>query len=253
MLAARSGQRSRPSCWPSRSRSAPHQQPLAAGLGRGAPVRRARRRRARAWGRAAARRARPRRCRRPCSDGPCRRVANCCSSRVLADPHLPQRAVAAQRHRHHLVDEVLERPGRPVDVTIDREGGVVDPLRRVQAQRDRRELLAVARRAPEPQLDVIAQLGEARQRPVGGRREDRDPADVHVRGGRLHREERRVERRQARAAHLASASRASRSERRAARRARRPARRGARAAAPARAIGRRPHSAASANSTSRSK
>jgi hypothetical protein len=30
---------------------------------------------------------------------------------VLADPHLPQRAVAAQRHRHHLVGKLVERAG----------------------------------------------------------------------------------------------------------------------------------------------
>ena len=124
-------------------------------------------------------------------------------ARVLADPHLPERAVTTQRYRHHLVDQAVERTWRPVDVPIDREGGVVDPLGRVQAERDRRELLAVARRAADAQLDVVAQLREARQPPLGGRREQRDPAHVHVRGRRLDREEGGIERRQPWARHLA--------------------------------------------------
>src|ERR1700733_233979 len=33
---------------------------------------------------------------------------------VLTDPHLPERAVAPQRHRHPLIGEIVERAGCPV-------------------------------------------------------------------------------------------------------------------------------------------
>jgi hypothetical protein len=80
-------------------------------------------------------------------------------------------------------------------VTVDGERRIVDPLRRVQAERDACELLAVARRAIEPPLDVIAQLREARKLALRGSFKRRGPADVHVRSRRLHGEKRRVERR----------------------------------------------------------
>ena len=71
---------------------------------------------------------------------------------VLADPHLPKRAVATQRYRHHLVDQTVERARCPVDVPIDREGGIVDPLGGVEAERHRCQLLPVAWSAVDPQL-----------------------------------------------------------------------------------------------------
>ena len=54
---------------------------------------------------------------------------------------------------------------RPVDVALDRERRIVDPLGRAQAERHRGELLAISRRARESAADVISQLGEARHRP----------------------------------------------------------------------------------------
>src|SRR5271166_1478205 len=168
---------------------------------------------------------------------------------VLADPHLPQRTIATQWNRHHLIDEVVERARRPVHVPIDRERGIVDPLGRVQAQWDGRELLAVARRATEARLDVIAQLLETRQPTLVGRRECRDPAYVHVRAWRLHSEERRIERRKPHARHFASTNRGRSSGVRTTRvndGVRRPV-------ALARDIRRWPHSAATANWISRSK
>ena len=83
---------------------------------------------------------------------------------LLANPHLPQRTVATQRRRHHLVDQASERTGRPVQMTVDRERLVVHPLGRVQPERHRRELLAVARRARQASRDVLAQLEEIWQR-----------------------------------------------------------------------------------------
>ena len=85
--------------------------------------------------------------------------------RVLANPQLPQGTVAAQRRRHHLVDQAGERTGGPVEMPVDRERLVVHPLRRVQPEWDRRELLTVARCACQPSLDVIAQLAEVRKMP----------------------------------------------------------------------------------------
>jgi len=85
--------------------------------------------------------------------------------RVLASPQLPQWTVAAQRRRHHLVYQAGKRTWRLVEVTVDRERLVVDPLGGGQPERYRRELLALARRARQPSLDVIAQLVEAGQLP----------------------------------------------------------------------------------------
>jgi len=78
--------------------------------------------------------------------------------RVLADPHLPQRAVAAQRRRHHLLDEIAKRTGRTVDVTIDGEGAIVGPLGlrgRIDGLAERVSEVPLALRPP------VARLGRA--------------------------------------------------------------------------------------------
>jgi hypothetical protein len=80
------------------------------------------------------------------------------------------------------------------EVTVDREALIVDPLRCVYAERDGRELLAVARRPRQPPLDVIPQLREARQPAFAARGEGRDPADMHVRARALHGQERGIQR-----------------------------------------------------------
>ena len=79
---------------------------------------------------------------------------------------------------------------------------VVDPDRVVNLERHRRETLTVARRAPEPAADVLPQLAEVGTRPVLRRREERDPADVHVRGRGLDTKKRRIKRRQAGSGHF---------------------------------------------------
>src|SRR5438874_2230042 len=110
-------------------------------------------------------------------------------------------AVAPQWHGHDFIDEPRQRTFCLEHVAIDGEAVIVDPLGSVQAEGDWRELLAIARGAGEAAPDVITQLLERREAAVSRWREDGNPADVHVRGGRLNRQERRVETRQTRAAH----------------------------------------------------
>src|SRR5947208_3129467 len=117
------------------------------------------------------------------------------------DPELPQWTVAPQWHGHDFIDEPRQRTFCLEHVAIDGEAVIVDPLGSVQAEGDWRELLAIARGAGEAAPDVITQLLERREAAVSRWREDGNPADVHVRGGRLNRQERRVETRQTRAAH----------------------------------------------------
>ena len=92
-------------------------------------------------------------------------------ARVLAYPHLPQRTVAAQWRGHHFVDQAREGAGGAVEVPVDREPLVIDPLRGGEPERHRRELLTVARGARDAPADVLAQLLEARQPTAGWRRE----------------------------------------------------------------------------------
>jgi hypothetical protein len=114
---------------------------------------------------------------------------------LVGDRHLPKRPAAVERRRHHPIDDVREAGlARVPDMARDVEAVVVDPERVVQAEWNRLDLLAVARGAREPARDVIAHLDEPRRRSVGGWREQRDPAHVHVGGRRLHLEEGGVKR-----------------------------------------------------------
>jgi len=100
---------------------------------------------------------------------------------LVGDPHLPQRTLALQRHRHHGVDDRVEVAGAGVhQVAVDVEVGVIHPRRLADAEGDRRQTLAIARRAADPRGDVVAQLIEIRARAVRRRFEDRGPADVHM-------------------------------------------------------------------------
>jgi hypothetical protein len=112
--------------------------------------------------------------------------------RVAGDPHLPQRPVARQRRGEHLVHDVTVGH---VEVAGGIEVRVVDPHRVMHAERHVGQLLAIAVRALHARRDVRDQLLRG-GRPVGGRVEARDPADVHRRQRALHGQERGVERRQ---------------------------------------------------------
>ncbi len=123
---------------------------------------------------------------------------------VVGDPQLPERAVVLQRRGHDLVDDPAEvRARRAQDVVGDVKGGVVDPDGVAEPERDRGELLAVARRAAEAAVDVGEHVLEARWRTVGGRVEERRPAHVHRRPLGLERQERGIECRKRSRAHVA--------------------------------------------------
>ena len=124
---------------------------------------------------------------------------------LVGDPDLPQRTVTVERRRVHVLDEPAEvARGGAAHVVADVERGVVDPLRVVQAERHPGKLLPVAGRERHPALDAPAQLPEARSLRAFRWPEERHPPDVHVSGGGLHLQERRIERRKSHAAAVRS-------------------------------------------------
>ena len=114
---------------------------------------------------------------------------------LLGDPQLPQRAIVIERDRHDLVDQAPEIAfPRPAYVQGDVEVRVIDPDGVVETEGDLGQLLAVARRAAEAPLDVVADRLEARSRALRRRVEQRRPAEVHRRVLGLERQERGVQR-----------------------------------------------------------
>jgi hypothetical protein len=118
---------------------------------------------------------------------------------ALHEPGLPQRLGAVERLG---VDAGGERPQLVLgarlgergvaDVELEVEARVVHPQRPAALQGRERELLAVARDEVQPRADVVDERLEGRRRAF----EDEHGPDVHVRGGALLREERRVHRRE---------------------------------------------------------
>ena len=125
---------------------------------------------------------------------------------LVRDPHLPQRPVALERRRVHVLDEPPDLPGgRMPHVMADVECRIVDPLGIVQRRTAPRRASggSAARRARGPRSG-----GAARRSRGGGRScrrpEERHPPHVHVGGRGLHLEERRIERRESHAAAVRS-------------------------------------------------
>jgi hypothetical protein len=120
------------------------------------------------------------------------------------DEDLPQRARAVQRRRQERVrgsaqvaPVELALVGQLADVVVEVEAGVVGPHRLGHAERDRDHALAEARHMGEPRGDARAEHGGVEARHARRAVDDREPADVHVRGRALDAEERGVDRRQA--------------------------------------------------------
>ena len=191
---ALAGPASIPACPATRSRTPPAMRGSATRRGARRPAARGRERRDRGSGRAAARPARPPRCRRPGSGGPCPRRRSG-RRQLVGDPQLPQRPLPVERHGERHVGQLANVVrGAVKHVVGDVEVLGVHPFGRVEAQRDAGQALAVARRAAQAARDVVAQLVERRHGPVGRGQERRHPADVHVGGGALDLQERCVER-----------------------------------------------------------
>ena len=111
------------------------------------------------------------------------------TGKTLEQGHLPQRTVALQA-----LGEELRRPlgqlplasrrrQRGVgDVALEVEVGIVFPRRPAEpAGVRRRQALSIAGQPPEAVRQVAAELLAGRHASVGGRVEDHDRADVHVR------------------------------------------------------------------------
>jgi hypothetical protein len=119
---------------------------------------------------------------------------------AVDDPDLPERLRAVQplgedatRERAELLLAAGLRQRRVAHVVVEVEVRVVDPERPPGFEARERQLLPVARHAPEPGPEVSLELLARRRRPV----EDHERSHVHVRGLLLLSQERRVDRAQA--------------------------------------------------------
>ena len=116
------------------------------------------------------------------------------------DLHLPQRLAAVEGLADEIGGEGREL-GDPTrggqrgsgQMVVEVEGGILDPRRRAEAEGDLDEASPEGRQDPEPGLHQPAQPLEGIAAGNVGRVEDSGLGHVHVAGGRLEGEERRVE------------------------------------------------------------
>ena len=87
------------------------------------------------------------------------------SGQALDHHHLPQGAIGVERSAHHVGHQVLQLrlaagcgEGRPAEMVVELELGVVGPHRVVQPEGDPERPLAHGRRQVDPLLDHPADL-----------------------------------------------------------------------------------------------
>ena len=107
---------------------------------------------------------------------------------ALDQPHLPQRLGAVELlgedPRGQVAQLLPAARGRQrgmADVVLEVEARVVDPYRPAAVERRMGELVAVARHEVQPPADLLEKLIHRGRRAL----DDRQPADVHVRGRSL--------------------------------------------------------------------
>ena len=123
---------------------------------------------------------------------------------ALDDVHLPERPRPVQRPTEHVGGELRQlRPaprggqGRPAQVVVEVEVGVLDPDRVVQAERHLDQAAPERWQQGQAVLDEGSHPLEAVATGHRGRVEEHDRTDVHVVGRGLTRQERGVEAAQA--------------------------------------------------------